>query len=103
MAKETIKLRATPNEAQQYVRGKTATDRVVKAGDAVQSTRNTKAQQMLLRAQRDEMSPDALKANRKSNDDRQKRYLAEGRKYPSLSPSAGYKKGGMVKKPTKKK
>lgn len=57
--KQVSKTRAVSGGAQQWVRGKTTVDRVTKAGDAVRNTRNPKAQQMLLRAQKAEMSPGA--------------------------------------------
>ena len=45
--------------AQQYVRGKDAYERMKTAGKAAKSTENTGAQQMLLRAKKSAMGPEA--------------------------------------------
>ena len=56
--------RKLPDGSQQYVRGSDEGARVSTAGKAVRSTKNIKAQRMLLRAQEEEMSPYARNMGR---------------------------------------
>lgn len=71
--------RKLPGGAQQYVRGKSATDRVLTAGEAVRATKSSKAQQMLLRAQKAEMSPQARASLSRDKETEKRRMLARGR------------------------
>jgi hypothetical protein len=71
--------RKLPGGAQQYVKGKSATDRVLTAGEAVLSTKNNKAQQILLRAQKAEMYPKARADFSKREEEQKMRYLRRGR------------------------
>jgi hypothetical protein len=71
--------RTTASGAQQYVRGKTDTDRVITAGDAGSATKKHKAQQMLLKAQKDAMSPGARAYSAQRAEDRKRYDLRFGR------------------------
>ena len=77
--KQVSKTRATSDGAQQYVRGKDATDRVITAGKAVLSTKDNKAQQMLLRAQNAEMGGKARASMSQAKETEKLRALARGR------------------------
>ena len=99
--KQVSKTRATSDGAQQYVRGKTDVDRVTTAGEAVRNTRNTKAQQMLLRAQNAEMSPGARASGSQAKETEKLRALARGRsraatnakiKGPNVAAKAAYRR-----------
>ena len=74
-----ITARTTASGAQQYTRGKDATERVIRAGDAVVAAKSSKARQMLLRAQRDEMSPRARAGSSQAKESEKLRTLARGR------------------------
>lgn len=71
--------RKTASGAQQYVRGKDDYERVDTAGKAVRSTKNTKAQQMLLKAQKDAMSPGARAYGAQRAEDKKRYDLRLGR------------------------
>ena len=71
--------RTTASGAQQYTRGKDATERVIRAGDAVLAAKSFKAKQMLLRAQRDEMGSGARASSSQAKEMEKLRSLARGR------------------------
>lgn len=77
--KNTLRAKTVAGGAQQYVRGKTAMDRVIAASDAVMSTRNSKAKQMLLRAQKAEMTPQARAYSAQKAEERKRVDLRFGR------------------------
>lgn len=77
--KEALKTRKLAGGAQQYVRGKDATDRVITAGKAVLNTKDNKAQQMLLRAQNAEMGGKARASMSQAKETEKRRDLARGR------------------------
>ena len=77
--KQVSKTRAASDGAQQYVRGKDATDRVMTAGKAVMSTKDNKAKQMLLRAQKAEMGGKARASLSQAKEMEKLRALARGR------------------------
>ena len=71
--------RKLPSGAQQYVRGKSATDRVITAGEAVLSAKGSKTKQMLLRAQEAAMPPKARAQYSRNKEDEKRLMLARGR------------------------
>jgi hypothetical protein len=82
--KDVLKMKKVAGGAQQYVRGKTVVDRVTTAGEAVRNTRNPKAQEMLLRAQKDEMSSKARSSLNQRAEKEKLRALASGRVRASI-------------------
>ena len=81
MSKTPVKLktREIADKAQQYTRGKSAYERVKTIGEAIRSTKDTKAQQMLLRAQKAEMSGKARASMAAGKETEKLRELARGR------------------------
>jgi hypothetical protein len=73
--KSTLRAKTVAGGAQQYVRGKGPYERLVTAQKAARSTQDPKAQQMLRRAAKAEMSPSARAILSKMREDDKKQDL----------------------------
>ena len=77
--KSTLRAKTVAGGAQQYVRGKGPYERLVTAQNAARSTQDPKAQQMLRRAARAEMTPPARATLARTREENKKQDLRYGR------------------------